>query len=328
MTTERLKTSPHTRILILQVVLRLFPVTFVSIIDPDLRISDAGVTLLIPAVNEEHGVADVIAGAREALGSVNGLSADQWEILVIDDGSGDATAQQATSAGARVVRHRENLGYGAALKTGLRRAHFDIIVITDADSTYPMAALPKLLAMLDDCDMAVGARTGADVNIPLSRRPAKWVLKMTAQFLAGRSIADLNSGLRAFHRNDALRFMALYPSGFSFTTTITLAYLSSDLVINYLPIDYHPRTGHSKIRPIRDTKNLFLTVVRSILFFNPLRVCLPAGCVLLIIAAYLAIFVRDVHGRILDGTITILVVSALQIIIVGFLADILSRLRR
>ena len=114
---------------------------------------------------------------------------------------------------------------------------------------------------------------------------------------------------------------------FRITTTITLAFLSSDLLIHYMPINYHPRTGKSKIRPIRDTKNLFLTVIRSILFFNPLRVCLPLGFLLLFLA-FIVSFFRDEHGWIYDGSITILVVSALQIIIVGFLADILSRLRR
>jgi glycosyltransferase involved in cell wall biosynthesis len=301
--------------------------TFVSIDEPDNPAAAPGVTLLIPAYNEENGVEGVISQARQALAAVDGLPPDRWEVLVIDDGSADATADKASQAGARVIRHRENLGYGAALKTGLRRARFDTILITDADSTYPMQASARLLAMLKDCDMAVGARTGNDVNIPLERRPAKWVLKMTAQFLAGRRITDLNSGLRAFRRADALRFMSLYPSGFSFTTTITLAYLSSDLLIHYLPIDYHPRTGRSKLRPIRDTKNLFLTVVRSILFFNPLRVCIPAGLALLA-AALVVSFFRDAHGRMFDGTITILVVCAMQILIVGFLADILSRLRR
>lgn len=299
-----------------------------SINPHELSNATIGVSLLIPSYNEERGVAGVVAQARQALEAVAGLLPDQWEVLVIDDGSRDSTASEAEKAGARVIRHRENLGYGAALKTGLRRARFDTIVITDADSTYPVAVTGQLLSMLADCDMAVGARTGGDVNIPTVRRPAKWVLKMTAQFLAGRRIIDLNSGFRAFRRGDALRFMALYPSGFSFTTTITLAYLSSDLLVSYLPIDYYARTGRSKIRPLRDTKNLFLTVVRSILFFNPLRVCLPAGCVLLALALAIAIFARDDHGRMLDGTVTILVVSALQIIIVGFLADILARLRR
>ncbi len=295
---------------------------------PDEKPALPGVSLLIPAYNEENGVGGAVAQAREALASVTGLESGEWEVIVIDDGSRDGTAVAAEAAGARVLRHRQNIGYGAALKTGLRRARFGTIVIADADGTYPITETATLLHMLEACDMAVGSRTGGDVNIPIERRPAKWLLKVTAEFLAARRIPDLNSGLRAFRRADAIRFMSLYPSGFSFTTTITLAYLSSDLLIHYHPIDYHPRTGKSKLRPIRDTKNLFLTVIRSILFFNPLRVCLPIGFALLFAAAVIAIGPRDAHGRIYDGTITILVVSALQIIIVGFLADILARIRR
>jgi glycosyltransferase involved in cell wall biosynthesis len=290
-------------------------------------LAEPGVTLIVPVYHEESGVGLVVADARAALSQVEGLPETAWEVLVIDDGSADDTGREASVAGARVIRHRENLGYGASLKTGLRNARFETIVITDGDGTYPLSAVPQLLAMLADCDMAVGARTGTDVHIPAVRKPAKWLLTQTAQFLASRRIPDLNSGLRAFRRREALRFFNLYPAGFSFTTTITLAYLSSNLAIDYLPINYHPRVGRSKIRPIRDTKNLFITVLRSILFFNPLRVCLPLGCLLLLAAVAFAIFVRDAQGHIMDGTITVLVVSAFQIFIVGFLADILARLR-
>lgn len=284
-------------------------------------------TLIIPAYHEEAGIGHVVADARAALAQVNELPESAWEVLVVDDGSTDATGREAATAGARVVRHRENRGYGASLKTGLRNARFETIVIADGDGTYPVSAVPELLAMLADCDMAVGARTGAEVHIPAIRKPAKWLLTMTAQFLAGRRIPDLNSGLRVFRRHEALRFENLYPAGFSFTTTITLAYLSSQLVIDYLPINYHKRVGSSKIRPIRDTKNLFITVLRSILFFNPLRVCLPLGMLLIGLALVFALFIRDSQGHVMDGTITVLVGTALQIIVIGFLADILARMR-
>lgn len=284
----------------------------------------AGVTAIIPAHNEKGGVAEVVVRVREAL---KALAGESCEVLVVDDGSTDDTAMAATQAGARVITHRTNLGYGASLKTGLRAASYETILITDADGTYPSESIADLLPELATCDMVVGSRRGAKVHIPMERRPAKWVLKVTAEFLAGRRIPDLNSGLRAFRRLDAMKFMSLYPSGFSFTTTITLAYLSRDLLIHYVAIDYHPRVGKSKLRPIRDTKNLFLTVVRSILVFNPLRVCVPVSLAMIALATYIAIFPRDADGRIYDGTITILTTSALQIMIVGFLADILVRLR-
>ncbi|MGI8908758.1 MAG: glycosyltransferase family 2 protein [Candidatus Sumerlaeaceae bacterium] len=294
-----------------------------STLSPESRAPGA-ISVLIPAYNEQDAIGEVIRQVRTVL-EPTGHPA---EIIVVDDGSTDSTATNASDAGAHVIPHRTNLGYGAALKTALRHASHDSILILDADGSYPPSAIPILLQELAICDMVVAARTTGKANIPAARRPAKWVLTMTAQFLSHRKIPDLNSGLRAFRRADALRFMSLYPAGFSFTTTITLAYLSNDLLIHYIPIEYQPRVGSSKLRPIRDTKNLFLTVIRSILFFNPLRVCIPAAIFLFVIAGYLALFVRDAQGRILDGTITILVTSALQILIVGFLADILSRLRQ
>lgn len=281
----------------------------------------APVTIIVPAFNEQGA----IPGVLEAIRGV--ASGRQFEIIVVDDGSTDATADRAEDTGARVIRHRANLGYGAAIKTGVRAAHHEIIIITDADGTYPADAIDRLISELHDCDMAVGERGGENVARPWLRGPTKWLLRQVAVFLAGKPIPDLNSGLRAFRRSDAMRFMNLYPSGFSFTTTLTLAYLTNDLLVHYVPIDYHPRQGHSKFRPIRDTKNLFLTIIRSVLFFNPLRVCLPLGIALAIAALAVLFFLRDPHGNIYDGTVTVLTMMSLQVILIGFLADVIARMR-
>jgi len=289
-------------------------------------LSSAPVSVIIPVHNEQDGVARVVEQVRGAL-VTPARPATRVEILVVDDGSTDASAERARQAGARVIQHPGNLGYGAAIKTGLRHASHEVIVITDGDGTYPAAQMDALVRELERCDMAVGARTGSDVNIPWTRRPAKRLLTWLAVYLAQKPIPDLNSGLRAFRKSDAMRFFNLYPSGFSFTTTITLAYLSNDLLVHYLPIDYHPRIGRSKLRPIRDTKNLFLTVVRSIIFFNPMRVCIPLALAMFAVALYVALFIRDSHGNILDGTISILSLGAIQVIILGFLADAIARLR-
>ena len=284
-----------------------------------------GVTVIIPVFNEEAGIGAVVRDVREALAGYG--AAAQVEILVVDDGSTDATARNAREAGARVEQHETNLGYGAAIKTALRFASNDLIVLTDGDGTYPSSAIVPLIASLARADMAVGARSGEHVNIPLVRRPAKWVLRHFAVFLAGKPIPDLNSGLRVFRRRDALRFLNLYPSGFSFTTTITLAYLSNDLRIHYTPINYHARVGRSKLRPLRDTKNLFLTVVRSVMFFNPLRVCVPVAVALALAGFGVLLFVRDSHGNVLDGTVSIAFIGAVQVMILGLLADLIARSR-
>lgn len=281
-------------------------------------------TVIVPAHNEAQAIGRVVKDICDALVTAE-RPASNVEVLVVDDGSTDDTARYAEEAGARVVRHEENLGYGAALKTGIRAASHEIIVTTDGDGTYPATAMPRLLEELACCDMAVGARTGADVHIPWERRPAKWLLTKLAVYLAQKPIPDLNSGLRAFRRRDVLPYLQLCPNGFSFSTTITLAFLCNDRRVRYVPIDYHPRVGKSKLRPLRDTKNILLTIVRSIIFFNPLRVFVPLAMIMFAAATAVALFVRDSHGNILDGTISILVLGGIQMIMLGFLAEAIAR---
>ncbi|HWP43536.1 MAG TPA: glycosyltransferase family 2 protein, partial [Blastocatellia bacterium] len=154
------------------------------------------VSVVIPAYNEELMIGSVVNELQELFGQHDiGL-----EIIVVDDGSTDSTAQAARAAGARVIQHRSNRGYGASLKTGISAATHDTIGIIDADGTYPARYLPRLFAELERADMVVGARTGQNVHIPMVRRPAKWVLKHLANYVSGANIPDLNSGLRVFRR--------------------------------------------------------------------------------------------------------------------------------
>ena len=199
----------------------------------------------------------------------------EFEILVVDDGSKDRTAEEARATGVRVVQHRQNRGYGEALKTGIRHARFERIAIIDADGSYPPQEIPRLAALLDDAEMVVGARTGPNAAIPLIRRPAKKALTMLASYLTGVTIPDLNSGLRLFRRALAIEFFDLLPSKFSFTTTITLAALNSGYLVEYVEVDYYARTGKSKIRPIQDTFNFTMLILRMTLIFRPLKVYLP-----------------------------------------------------
>jgi glycosyltransferase involved in cell wall biosynthesis len=233
-----------------------------------------GVSVVVPAYNEERAIERCLDELRTELASVD----RDCELIVVDDGSSDRTRQLAEKAGARVIALPENRGYGAALKAGVAAARYDTIAITDADGTYPASALPELLALADRYDMVVGARTGANVAHPLLRRPAKWVLRRLASYLAGRRIPDLNSGLRVMNRRLIERFEHLLPSGFSFTTTITLAALCSDQLVTYHPIDYRERIGDSKIRPTHALEFLLL-VLRTVVYFNPLKVFLPLGAV-------------------------------------------------
>src|SRR5579859_5401802 len=163
------------------------------------------ISIVIPAYDEELSVVSVIEEYRECLQRHD----IQTEIIIVDDGSHDQTAKVALKAGARVIRHRSNRGYGASLKTGIAAASFDIVAITDADGTYPAEYIPQMIEMLERSDMVVGSRTGKKSSIPLVRRPAKWVLNRLANYLSNANIPDLNSGLRVFRRDVVLQYFPL-----------------------------------------------------------------------------------------------------------------------
>lgn len=242
------------------------------------------VSIIIPAFNEHLGVAGVVRDVIETLESYQ----IPGEVIVVDDGSADGTGDAAYSAGARVLRNRSNRGYGAALKTGIMAASNNVILITDADGTYPVMYIPEILARLETADMVVGARLGKNVAIPMVRRPAKWVLNKLANYVAGHRIPDLNSGMRAFRKNIARQYFAVLPDQFSFTTTITLAMHCDNYAVRYLPVDYLPRKGKSKIVPW-DAASFAVLILRTATMFRPLRVFLP------VVALCLAYgFVKDV----------------------------------
>jgi glycosyltransferase involved in cell wall biosynthesis len=278
------------------------------------------VSIIVPAFNEAAVVGQVLDNILNQM-SQAGV---EYEIVVVDDGSTDGTAEVVAARPVRLIRHGFNRGYGRALKTGIQHSSNPLIVIIDADGTYPPDAVPRLLACMHDHDMAVGGRTGAHVRIPFLRRPAKWFLKKLADYLSGFQIPDLNSGLRVFRRELADRFLAILPNGFSFTTTITLAALTNEYRVRYLPINYYKRTGRSSIRPIRDFLGFFLLIIRLSVYFNPLNVFMPvSGGLLLIGLTKAAIdFYRLGHFGVAAA---IVILAALQIALLGLLADLITR---
>lgn len=273
------------------------------------------VSIVIPAFNEEGQISNQIEKIRSSMDSSGGR---EYEIIVVDDGSTDGTAKEAHRHPVRLIRLPENLGYGAALKRGIAAAKSDRIVIIDADGTYPSEAIPELLAKSEEYDMVVGARAGASAHIPMVRRPAKWFLRKLAEYLSGRTIPDLNSGLRLLRRSQVERFAYLLPSGFSFTTSITLALLCNDYSVFYHPIDYHQRVGQSKIRP-RDAYLFLLLILRTVVFFNPLKVFLPVGAVLFL--AGLGKFVYDIFLWNLSESAVMGLLAGLLMWAIGLLAD-------
>ncbi|MBK8931870.1 MAG: glycosyltransferase family 2 protein [Candidatus Promineifilaceae bacterium] len=281
------------------------------------------VSIVIPAYNEEHGLGPVL----EALLADMAQAGGPFEVIVVDDGSADDTAVIAAQYPVTLLRHRVNKGYGAALKTGIRHAQHDIICITDADGTYPNQRIPQLVNLLvgEGYDMVVGARIGDNVHIPLVRRPAKWALGRLAAYVANEPIPDLNSGLRVFRREVALRFFNILPNQFSFTTTITLAMLTNQYLVLYVPIDYFARVGKSKIRPIHDTINFMKLVLRIGLYFAPLKLFLPLSLWLLILGIAWGTSTLLVTGQIADISTLVIVMTAFQVFVIGLLAELINR---
>lgn len=277
------------------------------------------VSVVMPALDEEEGVGPAVAAVRAALTRA-GI---EHEILVVDDGSTDATAAEAAKAGATVLSLPEQRGYGAALKTGIAAARHDLIAILDADCSYPAEALPELLAHSARYDMVVGARVGPEVQEPGIRRPAKWFLRTLASYLAGRHIPDLNSGMRVLRRDLVERFTHVLPSGFSFTTSITLAAHCSGAMVRYEPITYRRRVGRSKIRPYHAAQFLVL-VVRAIVYFNPLRVFLPLGAVFFVGGTVKLVY--DFYMENVSDTAAIGLLGGFILWSLGLLSDQIARI--
>ena len=286
-----------------------------------LPVLDHAVSIVVPAFNEGPHVAEQI---RKISDTMRGTGWE-FEILVVDDGSTDNTGDAALSEGVRVLRNRRNRGYGASLKRGIGAAHHPWILIIDADGTYPASSIPALLEHADRSEMVVGARITAHREIPLIRRPAKWFLTWLASYLAEEKLPDLNSGLRLIRRDLVEMYRHLLPSGFSFTTTITLAASCDDHEVVYVPIDYLERKGKSKIRP-GHAVDFTMLVLRIIVFFNPLRVFIPIG--LMMAAVGLAKFVYDLTLQNISESALLGLLGALIVWALGLLADQNARIAR
>ena len=283
------------------------------------KIEDIPISIIIPAFNEEQAIIQQIKSVKDVLDQKN----ITYEIIVVDDGSSDGTRERIQMTETRLISHKENRGYGAALKTGISAASYETVVTIDADGTYPAEAIPELLKNANDYDMVVGARIGPSVEVPLIRKPAKWFLRKLAEYLAGRKIPDLNSGLRVMKKSLVEKFDHILPSGFSFTTTMTLALYCNDYSIYYHPIDYNRRVGSSKIRPF-DAYHFLILILRTIVYFNPLKVFLPLGAILFTMG--LAKFIYDLFLENLSESAILGFLGASIIWAIGLLSDQIARI--
>lgn len=228
-------------------------------------------SIIIPAYNEGDGIAPTLERLKAT------ALKEQWdlEMIVIDDGSSDDTGSKARAAGATVLRNPVNSGYGLSLRRGIAAARNERVAITDADGTYPVESLPSLLAMMDDgLDMAVGARQGMEYRKGVWKHPARLAFRWIAEFVAGRRIPDINSGLRIMRRSVLLPYLPMTCMGFSFTTSITLILMLNGHFVAYQSIAYEKRIGHSKVRHVRDTLRTAQIITSIIAAHNPIKLAI------------------------------------------------------
>ena len=235
-------------------------------------------SVILPAYNERQAIGRVLGEIVEVLSD----EPIRYEILVVDDASTDGTTELAEEFArscwqcpVRVIRCGERRGAGAARKVGIRQARGEIVVMLDADGSYAADSIPELLAHFPAYDQVNGARTSEQGTLPWLRRPAKWLIGKLACYLTGHKIPDLNTGLKAFRREEMLRWLWVVPDGFSCVTTMTLAFLTNGYAVKYVPVAYRPRIGRSKFHPVKDTLAYLGTVLRMVLYFRPLKVFLP-----------------------------------------------------
>ena len=277
------------------------------------------VSVVIPAYNEELAIEKDITLVQKTLDAAG----YDWELIVVDDGSRDRTADIAQSLGAIVLRHAQNKGVGGARTTGVCYARGEIVVMTDADGTYPSQDMPKLIeAVRSGYDMAVGARRKEKGTMRWLRTPAKEFIRRLASFMTGAPIPDLNSGLRAFRTDVAMRFIGILPNTHSWVSTITLAMFANGYRVHYIPIDYYPRIGKSSFHPIRDTYNYLSLVFRTLTYFNPLKVFLPVSLFVFMLGVMKTFYDNFVLHDIRESDVIIMVVAVL-IGMLGMLADLM-----
>ncbi|MDB5366286.1 MAG: hypothetical protein JWM77_2213 [Rhodospirillales bacterium] len=274
---------------------------------------DPQFSIIVPCYNEQGAVERTLEQLTRA---VRGRAC---EIILVNDGSVDGTAAilariAAQRSDVRVYAHGSNRGYGAALKTGIRQASGELIVIIDADGSYPIEIIPSLVDACAEFDMVVGARTAPDARHSRLRAFPKIFLRIWASWIARQHIPDINSGLRVFRRDVAMKYFGILPNAFSFTLTITLAMLTNFHAVAFVPISYRPRIGRSKIRPIRDTFLFLSLIARTGVYFAPIRFFAP------LIAALFVVFV----GCLLHDAVVLQDLTEKTLIVFFFLFNMAS----
>ena len=274
-------------------------------------------SIVVPAYNESHSIAALVSGLRDA---------GHWrEVIVVDDGSSDDTGRRASEAGARVVRHPYNKGNGASVKTGIRQATGDYVLILDADGQHRPEDAKRLVAKLDEYELVVGARSHA-TQAGMARRLGNGLLNAIASYLTDQHIPDLTSGFRAARREHFLEFLHLLPNGFSTPTTTTLAFMKAGYSVWFEPIDAGVREGRSKIRFGPDGVQFFVILLKVITIFSPMRVFLPISLASFGGGGAYALWTIVTQSHVTNSSVLLILLSVI-IFLVGLVSEQISSLR-
>lgn len=280
-------------------------------------------TVVVPCFNEEQAISDIVVDIANQLSDC-----PTCKLIVVDDGSKDRSLDLLADLAKKidkleVVSNEHNLGYGAALKAGIARAKTDLIVITDADGSYPIDQIPTLAQECAEFDMVVGARTGPQVTYSKLRSIPKAFLTLWVSWIARQKVPDINSGMRVFRKQVVERYIPVLPNTFSFTITLTLAMLTNYRPVKFQPINYTARIGKSKIDPVRDTLRFITLILRTGMYFAPVRVLAPI--VFALGLATLGSLIYDIWLRNLTDKTVILAMFTLNTGIFALLADMIDK---
>lgn len=279
------------------------------------------VSVIIPLYNEETGI-------RKLLDRVVELKYhEKYEVIVVNDGSTDNSLEVIKEYPVKVLSHSVNKGYGAALKTGIRRATGDLIVMLDSDGQHDPQHVPTVVEMLKDHDMVIGTR-GKDSYTVKSREAGKRIIRLVGEYLVEQKLPDYNSGYRGFHRELLEQFIHMFPNGFSFSTTSTLAFLKEGFNIGTFPITVEKRLGRgSTVKFLKDGPKTIMLILRIIMLFNPLKIFLPSSAII-----FLAGLAYGVAGYFLAGrfpnSALLIIILAFFLFFIGLVADQVSILTR
>lgn len=246
------------------------------------------ISVIIPAYNEEEAIGKVIDEIFKVLQENNIY--ENSEIIVVNDGSTDRTREIALEKKITVLDNPQNMGYGYSLKKGIAYSKNETIVITDADLTYPFSYIPEMLKIKEKgYDLIVGARTGKYYKESIIKNLLRKILKKFVEFVSGKRVKDINSGLRVFDKRTVMKYFPRLCNTFSFTTSQTLAYLMNDLFVYYLDIPYNKRCGKTKIKLFKDSIKSMKYILEAGIYYNPLKIFtfLTTICITLAIIGFI-----------------------------------------